>query len=51
VSLRADPADDAGSLLCVPGGHALARLTLRDDDGEQLVARVRRLLHRGTGTG
>jgi hypothetical protein len=40
VSLRADPDDDAGSLLCAPDGQVLARLTLRDDDGEQVAARV-----------
>jgi hypothetical protein len=41
VSLRADPDHDAGSLLCAPDGHVLARLTLRDDDGEQVAARVK----------
>ncbi len=41
VSLRADPDDDAGSLLCAPDGQVPARLTLRDDDGEQVAARVK----------
>ncbi len=40
VSLRADPDDDVGSLLCAPDGQVPARLTLRDDDGDRVAARV-----------
>lgn len=40
MSLRADPDDDAGSLLCAPDGQVPARLTLRDDDGDRVAARV-----------
>lgn len=39
VSLRADPDDDAGSLLCAPDGQVPARAP-RDDDGDRVAARV-----------
>ena len=40
MPLRADPDHDGMSLLCAPDGEVLARLLLRDDDGEPVAARV-----------
>jgi mycothiol synthase len=38
MPLLADPDDYSRSLLCTSGGEVLARLTLRDDEGERVAA-------------